>query len=90
MAAVLNVSRSGYYSWIKAGCIPDPRALARQERDRKVKEAFDKNKQRDGARRILVELAENGDQHDVKNHCRQSAQKKPGAKSGSQAQGRNG
>ena len=31
-----------------------------------MKEAFDKSKQRDGARRIQVELAESGDQHDVK------------------------
>ena len=46
--------------------MPGPRALARQARDRKVKEAFDKSKQRDGARRIQVELAESGDQHDVK------------------------
>ncbi len=66
MATVLNVSRSGYYAWIKTGCMPGPRTLARQERDRKVKAAFDKSKQRDGARRIQVELAESGDRQDVK------------------------
>lgn len=31
-----------------------------------MKEAFDKSKQRDGARRIQVELAMHGDRHDVK------------------------
>lgn len=66
MAAVLDVSRSGYYAWTRVGYIPGPRALAPQERDRKVKEAFDKSKQRDGARRIQVELAMHGDRHDVK------------------------
>lgn len=76
MAIVLDVSQSGYYALINAGRMPGPRTLARQVRDRKVKEAFGKSMQRDGARCIQVELAENGDQHDVKmiaaSMCRQS------------------
>ncbi len=46
--------------------MPGPRALVRQERDRKVKEAFNKSKQRNGARRIQAEQAESSDRHDVK------------------------
>ena len=34
--------------------------------DDKVKEAFDSSKGRDGARRIQIELADNGDSHNVK------------------------
>ena len=66
MASVLGVSRSGYYAWIKACQNPGAKTIARYERDIKVKEAFDKSKQRDGARRLQVELAENGDPHNIK------------------------
>lgn len=42
------------------------KAIARHERDIKVKEAFDKSKQRNGARRLQVEHAENGDPYNTK------------------------
>ncbi|AWB66029.1 IS3 family transposase [Saccharobesus litoralis] len=66
MVSVLDVSRSGYYAWRKQDGNPSPRQQKRQERDEKVKAAFDASKGRDGARRIQVELEENGTQADVK------------------------
>lgn len=66
MALVLNVSRSGYYAWRKTGTVPSKRQQKRNVRDAKVRAAFDASKQRDGARRIQVELSENGEQADVK------------------------
>ncbi len=56
MALVLNVSRSGYYTWRKAGLTPSKRKQKRDDRDEKVKVAFDNSKQRNGARRIQAEL----------------------------------
>ncbi|MCF4174726.1 IS3 family transposase [Vibrio sp. McD22-P3] len=66
MVKVFGISRSGFYYWIKhrhKGCL---REQSRQVLDGKVKEAFDNSKGRDGARRIQVELADNGDHHNVK------------------------
>ncbi len=45
---------------------PSPRKIKRQHRDERIKLAFDNSKQRDGARRIKVELEEQGNKHDVK------------------------
>lgn len=66
MANVLGVSRSGYYIWRKYGDKPCFRQVKREARDVKIKQAFDASKERDGARRIQVELAENGDRVNVK------------------------
>lgn len=57
MAAVLCVSRSGYYRWRKYGDTPSARAQVRQVRDEKIKGIFDTSKERYGATRIQVELA---------------------------------
>ncbi|MDE1314979.1 IS3 family transposase [Vibrio aestuarianus] len=66
MAKVFEVSRSGFYYWIKHRHKANQREADRQELDTKVKDAFDSSKGRDGARRIQKELAENGDSHNVK------------------------
>ncbi|WP_139137342.1 IS3 family transposase [Vibrio tasmaniensis] len=66
MAKVFSVSRSGFYYWIKHRYKDNLRLQARHVLDEKVKEAFENSKGRDGARRIQVELAENGNKHNVK------------------------
>lgn len=66
MAKVFSVSRSGFYFWIRHRYKDNLRLQARHVLDEKVKEAFDNSKGRDGARRIQVELAENGNKHNVK------------------------
>jgi len=66
MVTVLQVSRSGYYAWRKSGLTPSPRAVKRAQRDVLIKEAFDDSKERNGARRIQVDLAEGGNKPDVK------------------------
>ena len=66
MAAVFGVSRSGYYQWRRTGAEPGEKAQRRAALDQRIREAFTQGKQRDGARRIQVELAENGDKADLK------------------------
>ncbi|WP_440905461.1 IS3 family transposase [Catenovulum sp. SX2] len=66
LASVLCVSPSGYYGWLKASQQPSERHKAQQIRDEKIKVAFENSKERDGARRIQVELEEQGYKHDVK------------------------
>lgn len=66
MAKVLNVSRSGFYYWVKNRHKITERKAARQVLDDKVNKAFVDSKERDGARRVQEELAENGDKHDIK------------------------
>ena len=66
MCLVLKVSRSGYYNWRNIGAIFNQRQQMRDDRDVKIKAAFDASKQRDGARRIQAELADNGDAANVK------------------------
>ncbi len=61
MAKVFEVSRSGFYYWIKHRHKAIQREAIRQKLDEKVKKAFDNSKGRDGSRRIQKELAENGD-----------------------------
>ena len=63
---MLKVSRSGYYAWRKSGLTPSPRAVKRAERDVLIKDAFDDSKERNGARRIQVDLAEHGKKPDIK------------------------
>lgn len=66
MAAVFGVSRSGYYQWRRTGAEPGEKAQRRAALDQKISQAFTQGKQRDGARRIQVELAESGDKVDLK------------------------
>ena len=58
MVNVLNVSRSGYYAWRKHGQTVNPREQRQIERDEAIKQAFIDSKERNGARRIQVDLAE--------------------------------
>ena len=66
MADVLDVSRSGYYAWKKAFKTPSSRASKQWQLDQKVKRAFEGSKRRNGARRIQVDLKEQGNHYDVK------------------------
>ncbi|NOJ06582.1 IS3 family transposase [Vibrio splendidus] len=66
MAKVFRVSRSGFYYWVDNRHKAVQRETERQKLDTKVKEAFDVSKERDGSRRIQKELAESGDNHNVK------------------------
>ncbi len=66
MAKVLAVSRSGFYYWLKHHHKSSERDRARTQRDIAVKKAFEASKGRDGARRIQVELAEQGNKHNLK------------------------
>lgn len=66
MAAVLGVTRSGYYAWRKTGKEPSERRKSQGRRDDKIKAVFDSSKERYGARRIKVELVEMGESADVK------------------------
>ncbi|WP_281881426.1 IS3 family transposase [Vibrio nigripulchritudo] len=66
MAKVLNVSRSGFYYWVKNRHKVTERKATRQLLDDKVNKAFVDSKERDGARRVQEELAEHGDKHDIK------------------------
>ncbi|WP_394142135.1 IS3 family transposase [Vibrio chagasii] len=66
MAKVFRVSRSGFYYWVENRHKAIQRETERQKLDTKVKEAFDVSKELDGSRRIQKELAESGDNHNVK------------------------
>jgi len=66
LAEVLKVSRSGFYTWLKTRHQATSREKAREVRDVRVKEAFERSKSRSGARRIRVELHEAGYSHDIK------------------------
>jgi transposase InsO family protein len=66
MARALSVSRSGYYAWQKASVSLSNRKQVQQARDQAIKAAFAESKQRDGARRIQVELMESGKPCNIK------------------------
>ena len=55
-----------FYYWVENRHKAIQRETERQKLDTKVKEAFDVSKERDGSRRIQKELAESGDNHNVK------------------------
>ncbi len=56
MAKVFGVSRGGFYYWIDNRHKVTQRNEYRKQLDSKVREAFDDNKERDGARRIQKNL----------------------------------
>lgn len=56
---VFNVSRQGFYSWLKRPL--SLREIANQQLDSKIKKAFDKHKARYGAPRITQELKATGE-----------------------------
>ena len=66
MATVLGVTRSGYYAWRKSSKEPSARLLKQQSRDEQIKALFVQSKERSGARRIQVDLAEDGNYADLK------------------------
>ncbi len=66
MAKILAVSQSGFYYLLKNHHKSSERDRARTQRDAAVKKAFEANKGRDGAGRIQVELAEQGNKHNLK------------------------
>jgi transposase InsO family protein len=66
MAAVLGVTRSGYYAWRKSSKAPSARLLKQRSRDEQIKAIFVARRERYGARRIQVDLAEDGECADVK------------------------
>jgi putative transposase len=80
MACALSVSRSGYYAWTRSSQNPSTQALVRQDRDGKIKAAFVKGKERNGARRIQVDLEADGEKHDIKTIARSMKRQKLVAK----------
>jgi transposase InsO family protein len=66
MSKVLDVSRSGFYHWLKHRHKVTSRELARHDLDSKVKQAFVEGKERDGARRIQKALDEDKSPHNIK------------------------
>ena len=66
MATVLGVTRSGYYAWRKSSKEPSARLLKQHCRDEQIKAMFEQSKERSGARRIQVDLAEEGERADLK------------------------
>lgn len=58
MCKVLQVSRSGYYSWRSSS--EGPRAASNRQLDMKIKEVFKTHKQRYGAPRVADELIDEG------------------------------
>jgi putative transposase len=58
MCRVLQVSRSGYYRWLKRK--PSPRQLDNQRLDAEIREIYDASKQRYGSPKITRELRDRG------------------------------
>lgn len=58
MVGILNVSRSGYYSWLNRK--PSKRAVTDMVHEKKIREAHSKSRLTYGPNRIKTELAENG------------------------------
>ena len=54
MCGVLDVSRSGYYSWTGRG--PSPRAQPNRKLDRRIREILARHRQRYGVPRITDAL----------------------------------
>ena len=67
MAALLQVSKSGYYAWRhRQTAGPSPRAAAQRERDQKVAKVFEDSHQTYGAPRVAAQLAREGSPADQK------------------------
>jgi putative transposase len=66
MSKVLDVSRSGFYYWLKNRHNASPRKLAHQVLDNHVKKAFVDGKERDGARRIKKALEVDKNPYNIK------------------------
>ena len=67
MAALLHVSKSGYYAWKQRQTArPSARAAAQRERDAKVAKVFNDSHQTYGAPRVAAQLAREGSPADPK------------------------
>ncbi|WP_204723073.1 IS3 family transposase [Glutamicibacter nicotianae] len=67
MAALLQVSKSGYYAWRHRQTTgPSPRAAAQRARDQKVAKVFNDSHQTYGAPRVTAQLAREGSPADQK------------------------
>lgn len=67
MAALLHVSKSGYYAWRQRQTTgPPPRAVAQRARDVKVAKVFNDSHQTYGAPRVAARLAFEGSPADPK------------------------
>ena len=66
MANIFCVSRSGFYYWLKNKDKCSRKKQIQKQLDDNVKLAFDEGKQREGARRLQIALAEKGNKRDVK------------------------
>ena len=66
MGRVLQVSRSGFYAWLKRQRCPSPRKRKRDQLDIVVKKAFDHRKSRSGSPRLVKDLADSGHSYDRK------------------------
>jgi len=66
LACALNVTRSGFYAWLRSQNQNSPRKQAQQELDAAVAECFRQSKGRYGAERLQVDLSELGRNHDIK------------------------
>ena len=60
MARLLNVSKSGYYSWVNRQSTPSKRQVARDQRDHLLRVAFKENSGRFGSPSLTKYLNRNG------------------------------
>jgi len=60
MLRLLEVSKSGYYSWMKRRLVPSKQAQRRQRRDHLIKVAFAETKGRYGSPRLTQYLKAQG------------------------------
>ena len=60
MARLLNVSKSGYYSWVNRQSNPSRRQVARNQRDHQLRVAFKENSGRFGSPLLTKYLNRNG------------------------------
>ena len=60
MARLLEVSRSGYYTWVLRQSQPSKRTQSRDQRDHLIKVAFKENHERFGSPRLTSYLNQNG------------------------------
>ena len=61
MARLLGVSRSGFYRWRSAkNADPGPRAVRREEIDRRVRESHEASNETYGSPRVTADLVEDG------------------------------
>ena len=78
MAVTLNVSRSGYYRWVKAG-MRSPKQISEARLLEKIVEVYNQSRQRYGSPRITAEIRSQGMK--ISKNCVARIMKKHGIKS---------